>query len=166
MVDLQLELKGDEEFDRALARFPAEMDREMRPTMTAAAEILRGAVATYPPSSEANVPQSTPGSSWYERGRGTWYVRKTPPVGPKNYGNSETLGKSWTTQLRSAGRDLMAIIGTKASYARKVQDEGEQSPWHAMRGWVTVQQVIRAKRAVVQAFFERMMKRIIKRLGL
>lgn len=166
MADLSLELVGDEEFDRALARFPVEMDRELRPTMTAAGEILRGAVATYPPGSEANMPSSTPGASWYERGRGTWYIRKTPPIGPKNYGNSEVLGRSWTTELRSAGRDLLAVIGTKVSYARAVQDEEKQSPWHALRGWVTVQEVIRRKRAQVQAFFDRMVKRIIRRLGL
>ena len=108
----------------------AEYQAPMKDAMTGAAAIIHQAVATYPPETAANKSPGIDGYRWYERGFGT-----RTRTG-KAYQTSQTLGRSWTIRTVTW---FEAIIGTKATYARPVQDRKQQAEFHKARGWVTVQ---------------------------
>jgi hypothetical protein len=60
--------------------------------LRAGAVHIKGKIAIYPNSSEAN----TPGQRrWYERGWGAKWTRKDGSIGGRK--SSETLGRRWTT---------------------------------------------------------------------
>jgi len=122
------------DFLKALDRFPAEVDREIRPKLRASTELLRGDIAEYPPATQANRPPGD-GHRWYERGFGTRTVTG------KSYPTSEMLGRSWTTSVTGRG-PWEGRVGTTASYARPVQDEDEQAEIHRGR-WPTVQGAVK-----------------------
>ena len=90
-------------------------------------------MAQYPPSTEANSPNAM--GRWYERGRGTWRTRKDGST--VNDGKSQALGRSWTMATTDGG--LGALVGTKVTYAKFVNDRDTQAGFHARRGWRAVQ---------------------------
>ena len=107
----------------------------LKAIMRAAGEAVKKKIATYPPASEANQPNSR---RWYERGYGPrWIVRSGEVHGSKT---SETLGRSWTTAVKDQG--LTVEVGAHASYAPYVQDREQQAWFHKARGWRTVQDVV------------------------
>lgn len=115
--------------------------KALRPILTAAVLHLKGLIAVYPPSSEANKPRSfvSKGNNrWYERGFGSKWARKDGSTGSAQ--TSETLGRSWTEAVDPAGK--WAQVGTRASYAPLVQDRDEQAAFHKDRGWQTAQDVL------------------------
>jgi hypothetical protein len=115
--------------------------KALRPILTAAILHLKGLIAVYPPSSEANKPRgfvSKGNNRWYERGFGSKWARKDGSIGSAQ--TSETLGRSWTEAVDPAGK--WAQVGTKASYAPLVQDRDEQAAFHKDRGWLTAQDVL------------------------
>lgn len=101
----------------------------------AAIMVAKGAIAVYPPATEANKPGRTDAKGkplgYYVRGTG-WYS----PSG-RVYANSETLGRKWTTSTKNGG--YTGIVGNSASYAPYVQDRDKQAWFHGLRGWKTVQ---------------------------
>jgi hypothetical protein len=122
------------DFLKALDRFPTEVDREIRPRLRGATELLRGDIAKYPEETDANR-EPGDGYRWYERGFGT---RTTTG---RAYPTSEMLGRSWTTQVSGRG-PWDGRVGTTASYARAVQDEDAQAEVHRGR-WRTVQDSVK-----------------------
>jgi len=166
MTKVTLEVEGLDRLQRAMQQAPREVDRGIRAAMTGGTEILKEGVATYPPASDANLPQpGVPGARWYERGRGGWYVRKRTGE-TVNYGGSEVLGKSWTTKISRTARGWLGVIGTKVSYARPVHDETQQADYHAQRGWKTAQQSVREGAVKVQRLFNSVVRGILRRLRL
>lgn len=108
--------------------------------MKAGALHIKGKIAKYPPSSEAN----TPGQKrWYERGYGTRW-----PGGGKR--TSETLGRKWTIASRDGG--LTQVIGNNVSYGPYVQSAKLQARFHAKRGWKTDEQVVEEEKNYVADF--------------
>lgn len=166
MTKITLEVKGLDRLQRAMAQFPREVDRGIQAAMTGGTEILREGVAPYPPMSDANIARpGVPGARWYERGRGAWYVSKHTGVAV-NYGGSERLGTSWTTKISRSRGGWLGIIGASASYARAVHDADQQADYHARRGWKTVQDSVRTGAAKVQRLFDRVVRGILRRVGL
>jgi hypothetical protein len=137
----------------------------MTAAMEQAVALLHDAVATYPPSTEANQPgrfslKTKRPMGYYERGRGWWYPvqrdkslpeklgksrgavkakKRTGVVGYKlaGGGQSELLGRKWTSKVTKADDGLVGEIGTNVSYAPYVQGE-RQNRIHARRGWPTL----------------------------
>jgi len=114
----------------------------MKGAMTAAVSHIKDGIAEYPPSTAANTPYQR---RWYERNWGSKWMRADGTVAGRK--SSEMLGKSWTTRVRDRG--LTGVVGTKVSYAPFVQDKTRQARFHAARGWKTVQDVIRERKARV-----------------
>ena len=92
---------------------------------------IKGKIAEYPPSSEANIPDEH--GRWYERGWGSKWKGGT---GGKQ--TSETLGRKWTRKFIMGG--LGVLVGNNVSYGDYVQGE-RQVGFHAARGWKTTDQV-------------------------
>lgn len=104
--------------------------------MKAAAVHVKGKIAEYPPSTEANEVKES--GSWYERSYGT----RWPGGGNKT---SETLGRKWTTKEQDRG--LTQVIGNNVSYGPYVQSDEDQAFMHkpgykGRQGWKTDKQVI------------------------
>lgn len=103
--------------------------------LKAGALYIKGKIAIYPPSSEANTPNQR---RWYERGYGPKWMRKDGSIGGKK--TSQTLGRRWTMESQNAG--LTQVVGNNATYAPYVQSAEKQASFHAARGWKTDEQVI------------------------
>ena len=114
----------------------------MRGVLEVAGEHVKGKVATYPPESQPPIPWASP-----EQRRQYIAMRKSQGLSLKYRRNSdrmsERLGPSWTTRVASDG--LSATIGTKATYARLVQDRDVQTEMHKRTGWVTAQDVVESE---------------------
>jgi hypothetical protein len=103
--------------------------------LRAGAVHIKGKIAIYANSSEANTPNQR---RWYERGYGPKWLRKDGSMGSRK--TSETLGRKWTTESRNNG--LTQVVGNNVSYAPYVQSEENQAGFHKARGWKTDVQVI------------------------
>ena len=101
--------------------------------MKGAGMMLKGLMTVYPPKTAANFPDG-PGSSWYQRGKGSlyWRIRDNARV---SYGKkSEVLSSKWTSKYSESKTE--AIIGTNVSYSPFVQGpKGTQSKTMANIGW-------------------------------
>jgi hypothetical protein len=85
--------------------------------------------------------------AWASRAQQVAYVLKRKRAGlPLKYARgsdpqSETLLKSWTTQVAADGRS--GLVGSRASYGPYVMDEDQQTRQHELTGWGTIQDVAR-----------------------
>jgi hypothetical protein len=87
---------GDVELRRKLAQLKDL--KSIVPALNAAAVHVKGKIAQYPPSSEANVPGG-PGSQWYQRGWGSKWMRMDETVNGRM--SSEDLGQKWTVRPKN-----------------------------------------------------------------
>ncbi len=94
----------------------------------------------YPPTSEANYPQTTatPGSRggatttrWYQRGFGTKYMRKDGSIGGRR--TSEPLKDKWGQKL-FRGSHIKGVVFNKAAYSPYTHGN-RQPAFHGRRGW-------------------------------
>ncbi|HNS38687.1 MAG TPA: hypothetical protein PKJ56_00400 [Promineifilum sp.] len=122
--------------------------------MTKAVAHLHNRIAEYPPATAANSPPGRNGYSWYERGYGT----KT--VTGKAFPTSETLGRSWTTEVEDNGK--RGLVGTNVSYGPYVQDGERQASFHARNGWKTDATIAEEEGETVTGFFDGKVKAVIK----
>jgi len=125
---------GERELQRKLRRL-GNFKTELAPTIKDMGVHVKGKIAKYPPSSEANAPAGV-GKSWYERGYGTRWLRRDGSIGGRK--TSETLGRKWTSRTRNGG--LTAVVGNNVSYGPFVQGS-EQADFHKRRGWKTTDDV-------------------------
>ncbi len=99
---------------------------------------LQQKVGRYPPTSEANVPQTTVTGGattirWYERGYGTRYMRKDGSIGGRL--TSAPLKDKWKTKVFK-GNNPKGEVSNSATYSPFVQGSKEmQNRVHARRGW-------------------------------
>lgn len=160
-----LKIDGLKEFEQALQAALEIAWPIIKRAMVESLALLHDAIATYPPSTEANQPgrfslKTQRPMGYYERGRGWWYpimrkdtlpeklgktrgaIRATRRTGVAGYklaggGKSELLGRSWTTEINETDDAMVGEIGNNASYAGYVQGE-RQNRIHARRGWPTL----------------------------
>ena len=130
--------------------------------MKAAALHVKGKIATYPPSSEANVPKTS--GSWYERGYGTKWVggtggKKTSEMLGRSSGMSSDFG-SWKS--KSTRNGLTWVIGNNVSYGPFVQGE-KQAAFHKRRGWLTTDQVAKQETAHVTKFVKDHIDKVLEK---
>ena len=157
-------VQGAKELERALADAPRRIMRGLKAMMGGATELIRSGLADYPPETAGNKPRAfTSGGQnvWYERGFGSKWARKDGSVGERQ--TSETLGRSWTTEVRGFAAGVRGIVGTKASYAPLVQDEKRQAAVHKRHKWPTVQSVFKDKKQEIIRLFDAVIARIIRR---
>lgn len=112
----------------------------LRAWVAAAAHALLGHVKAYPPAKRlkrsgvyGQAFQSDRQRRWIfaalKRGEIPYFRGQNP--------RSENLGQSWTVAMRS---NTAAVIGTQASYARRVKDKPLQTRFMRAIGWRSVQQ--------------------------
>lgn len=130
--------------------------RGIRRAVKTAAIHVKGKIAQYPPSSEANTPGPYP-KRWYERGYGPRWARKSGGIGGRR--TSETLGRKWTISTRNSG--LTAIVGNNVSYGPFVQSRSRQTAFHARRGWQTVEDVAERESGLVERYIRQEIERIL-----
>lgn len=144
-----VEMQG---LDEVLARINTLASLDAAKTALAAAALhVKGKIAQYPPSTEANAPGDYP-KRWYERGYGPRWARKRKPgVGGRR--TSETLGRRWTVQARDDG--LTQVVGNNVSYGPYVQGpEEEQAGFMAAIGWKSIDQVVEEESETVVGLIE------------
>lgn len=124
-----------------------------RHTLRNAAEMIKGWVAEYPPSTVANDPGQ---ERWYERGYGPRWLRSDGSVNGRR--TSQTLGRRWSTSTSST----KATIGNNASYAPYVQGEKQQAWYHKKRNWRTIEDAVREKKDEVLEFLQEQVRRYIR----
>lgn len=117
----------------------------IKPALKAAAVHVKGKIAQYPPSSEANDPNRR---KWYERGYGPKWRLVSGEVHGKR--TSETLGRKWTT--RSLNQGLTQVVGNNVSYGPFVQSAEKQAAFHRKRGWKTTEDVAAEEADTVNKF--------------
>ena len=137
-MSANVEFRG---LDRLQIKMAALLNREhMHGAMLAAGKHLQSKIAVYPKGVSYPIAWASPAqrAAYFAKRRAAnlplKYTRSSDPM-------SETLGKSWNTAV--AGNAMSATVGTPATYAPFVQDEGQQQPFHKATGWVTVQDVAR-----------------------
>lgn len=147
-VTASINIKDLEALARRLDVVPALIDG-----VEAAGIYVKGVIAEYPPSSEANLPGPYP-KTWYVRGTGPYWALAGGGFHFKK--TSETLGRragasgdgSWASRKMDNG--LTIVVGNNASYAPFVHDATKQAKFHARRGWKTVQAVAQDEAAHVR----------------
>lgn len=125
------------------------------PAIQAAGLHIKGAIAEYPPASEANSPSN---QRWYERGYGSRWRRKDGTIGGR--ATSETLGRRWTVESEANG--LRAVVGNNASYGPYVQSAERQARFHSARGWKTDAQVIEEESETVLEFVQDAVRELLE----
>jgi hypothetical protein len=149
-----IEIEGLDELIRKLDDL--KQLRKVHAGLKGAALHVKGKIAKYPRESKANFPAG-PGSSWYERNKGSWYWRVRDNV-KKQYGNSEMLGKSWAIKYNQS--KFEAIVGNDTSYGPFVQG-AEQASFHKRRKWKTVDTVAKEETKRVQEYVFEAVRRAI-----
>lgn len=147
-----------EEFQAALAQFPADVNRGLRTAMRSAGAKVRSGVAHYPRITGANRSPGLNGYSWYERGFGTRTVTG------KAYPTSEVLGKSWAVKVTQSAQATKGVIGTAVSYAKFVQGR-MQAAFHRARGWKTVSQVLDERRDAIWQVFGQVIEKALAKIA-
>lgn len=151
---LQLEVKGLDKIVKAFDKFPKEIQASMEKAGKEASEeiIQTEGLASYPPATDANAPPYP----YYERGRGTW----TSP--DRNLGNSEVMGKKWTTEARGYNTK----IGNIASYSKWVHDDDDQATAMGLIGWKKLFATAKSKTREITRIYQNRVNKLIRRLGL
>ena len=163
-MTFRYKVHGQKQLERAFNEYPRRIMRGLKAMMGGAVELLRSGLADYPPTTAGNQPrtfQSGAQNTWYERGFGSKWARKDGSVGTAE--TSETLGRSWTTEVKGYAAGVRGIVGTKVSYAPLVQDEKQQTAVHKRNKWPTVQGVFKEKTRQIVRLFDSVIARIIRR---
>jgi len=108
------------------------------------------AVSPYPPTHG-----KVAGKTWYQRGFGPRYVRKSGGLSPGS-GLSEQLGQQWRQQVT----ENSVTIENLASYAPFVHGE-QQAGFHGSWGWKKLKETTIDMLPVIVAGIEAQIRRII-----
>lgn len=163
-MTFRYKVHGAKQLERAFAETPARIMRGLKAMMGGATRLLHDALVDYPSETAGNKPRAfTSGGQnvWYERGFGSKWARKDGSVGESQ--TSETLGRSWTTEVRGFAAGVRGIVGARASYAPLVQDEKRQAAIHKRHEWSTIQSVFKDKKREIIQLFDSVIARIIRR---
>lgn len=134
-----IRLEGSEELIKKLQSL--EDMKRVKAGVVNAAETLRDKVKEYPPQSSRPNPMLKVNDKMR---RGFFAKLKAGEIEvPYRRGQSpgsKKLGQSWNIERKNYG--FKAIIGTKVSYARLVQDSAQQTSYHMQTGWITTKQAV------------------------
>ena len=150
---LKIELKGLDELNRALKKFPFQVKKNfIAAGRESAVRIIlpTEGLLNYPPETGAN----TPPTPYYIRSRGT-------QTATKNYGESENLGKQWFVKRAGLG----TRIYNRASYAKWVHGE-EQAGAMDKIGWKKLYETAKEKISEIQKVYQRWVDKTLKEVKL
>src|SRR3990167_2090500 len=123
--------------------------------MESSLKYVHNYASIYPPETEANQPPPP----YYVRGVGT---QKTKTG---NLGESQQLGSHWseTTELKS--KTLTGTLSNPVTYASHVHLKATQRPFHAARGWRTVETITQEAIPQIIGFFEDAIRKVVQFLS-
>jgi hypothetical protein len=150
---LEIELKGLDELERAMKKFPRTVAKNLGAAGKESAEDIilpTEGLRNYPPETAANKPP-TP---YYIRGVGT-------QTQSSNYLNSERLGTRWNVTRR--GHETR--VSNPASYARYLHGE-EQAGAMADIGWVKLWDTAKKKVKQITKVYQAWVAKTLKDVGL
>lgn len=151
---IKVEIKGLEELQAAIAKFPKQSAIYLGYAGNEAAKkviLATEGLQKYPPATEAN----SPPAPYYKRGMGMVYkngVRAT----------SENLGKQWTVKREGFNTE----IGNRASYAKWVHGDDTQATFMAPKGWRKLREVTEEKMTAVIKVYQTWVDKLLKDVGL
>ena len=152
-----IEIKGLERIRGALRQ---DITPDLGPLTVGLAEEARGIIQEYPPATEANRArltwQSGGPNTWYQRGYGSWWIRKDGTVGSAK--TSEDLGSRWFVE--PVGTDAARAVN-RATYAPYVHDDEDQTEFHGARDWPTDKSTIEQMQR--SGVIERMVRDTVRR---
>lgn len=153
--DLNLLMSRMNKFKGAIARYMSAMAHEAGQHVIKQKGLMR-----YPPSTEANKPgryslKTHRAMPYYIRGRGMQYKSGN------NY-KSERYG----TQFYVKREGDHAIIGNRASYAKYLASEDEQSEVMAKYGWRKLIDVAKEQMPAIKKIFDKWVQKALKEVGL
>jgi hypothetical protein len=160
VAEIKVDLKGIKEVEEVLKE--AGSLKPFKLGLKEGAIHLKGKFASYPKVSRRPQPfvsDKQRRGFFYHLNKGNIEVPYRRGMSP----GSKRLGQSWTVQERQGG--LQQVIGTAVSYAKLVQDKEEQTAYHKVTGWKTVQQTIKEKTKEVVAVVNKEIEKQIKRLN-
>lgn len=162
MAEKNLEIKGLEELLQALEETPERAKPILKEKMGVSLKLIEDEVKDYPPE-----PSRTRAKTFntYERGFGHYpksaFVGGVPNAKAKRAARkagkarqtSERLGTKWTSEVEITNEAVVGVMGNTASYADEVQGE-RQPAFHALTGWITIDQGMEQAEAGIYAQFE------------
>ena len=163
MPDEAITIEVDAEaLQRALERAPNELRRQLSQAGREAAQTIlkETGLRSYPKMSYEQRAKRMMGHSYYARGRG--YVSSR---GNHRY-NSERLGSQWNVRTT---RDYKTVIGNRASYAKYVHGEEQNSQINKNipgQGWQKLKEVAVSKVQRITRIYESWIERALMRAGL
>ena len=140
MTAFSIELRG---FDALYKKLGQKMDPHVQAMTLAIGEQLRKVISRYPgPAHKPVIWDSDKQRRWWfasrrDAGLDPWYTRNSDRW-------SQRLGPSWAVRKRGS---MDAIVGTKATYAARVQSDKRQTRQHKATGWITDKAAIAQVRA-------------------
>lgn len=147
-----LDVEGLEGLIKALQDAPELARRIAKRAMSDSLNVLRGLVRPYPPQPPRNRAASFntyvrgvghfPRSSFTAGERKKRGAYRPGPKGGRVHRTSERLGEKWTQEVRVEGDAVEGVLGNTASYVFAVQSRDRQPPYHAMTGWVTIEDAL------------------------
>lgn len=155
MTELQIEVKGLDKIQAAMARFPQQVQAFMgKAALQASSEVIRTrGLKSYPPATYRN--NLNRGYPYYIRGRGT----QTSAY--HNMGNSERYGSNWEV----VGVPYGVRIKNEVSYAPYLAGQ-RQVGWAADVGWRKLLDVAKEKSERIVRIFEAGVRDCLKAIGL
>ncbi len=151
---LEVELKGLDELNRAMKKFPRTVIKNMGEAGKESARDLilkeKGMGDNYPAITAANLPP-TP---YYKRGEGT-------QTATRNYGESKNLGKQWVVSAK--GHQTRRSNATL--YARYVHGE-EQARAMARIGWKKLYDTAKKKIKQITKVYQAWVAKTLRDVGL
>lgn len=144
--DLNLLMTRLDKFKNKIARYMSAMAHEAGQHVIKQKGLMR-----YPPATEANQPP-TP---YYIRGRGT-----------QNKSGNNHKSERYGTQFYVKREGDHAIIGNRASYAKYLTSEDEQSETMAKYGWRKLADVVKEQMPQIKKIFDKWVQKALKEVGL
>jgi hypothetical protein len=151
---IKVEVEGLEELQRAIERFPREVEKYLGAAGLQAANkvvLPTEGLKKYPPATGANAPPPP----YYIRGRGTQYASG------RNSGKSERYGTRWYAKRNGYGTE----IGNTASYARWLAGD-EQARHMAPKGWRKLTEVVEEKMPEIIKVYQAWVDKLLVAVGL
>lgn len=169
--EIQIETKELNLLTSKLNKFRGTLDKYMSAMAEEAGNLIikQQGLKKYPPATEANQAgryslKNHRAMGYYIRGRGWSYplTKGGAVTGYKNTGSSEKYGTQFYVKREGTG----ARIGNRASYAKYLTDENDQSERMAKIGWRKMIDVAREKMPQIKKIFDKWVQKALAEIKL
>lgn len=151
-------MKGVEKALRSIKK-PAELHRWAKPAMEETTALVQDEIAKYPRKSPGAFSQlATPAQR-----RAYWARVNAGEIrhGANGYIRGGNLGRKWTTRVKVSTRAVEGVVGNNTPYARYVQSQAQQQPFHGRSEWPTDEKTATRLQSRIDAIWQRYLNRVL-----